>query len=1102
VLSNLLKGVASTGAWICFDNFDMLSSVTMSVVAQQVLNIQRAIGARESSVQLGDLAVPLNPTCAITITLDGTSWVNGLIPDNVKALFRPCTLGSMSGQHLITVCEARLVSAGFVSAHELATKLDCCLRLFSSQLSFQNHYTFSVWSAMAVLKRMVDLRNAALNKIASRPEHSDTLDEKELLLEAIHHCMLPSLCACDIPVFHQLVAEVLPTTSDRAADGDLTELIELVARELGLQPTPTLIEDALRLHSLLQSQLGVILIGDTGSGKTSCYRVVQKVRERTGAECELNTLNPKALAPGALCGALNDEGEWEDGVLVKILQRHIRRGSNEAEESFEQVARMKDAFALFDKDGDGTMDTNELGTVLRSLGQNPTEAELEQMIAEVDEDGSGAIDFTEFAEMMKQQLAGQSASQWIVIDGTLQGEWTDDFISVLDDSRTLCLENGECIKLVPNTNMLFEVPSLLGAQPSLVTRCGVMYFEAVNLDSCVLYVRSWLNELESVTQHLRAVLLSCLEQFLATSVTYVLSLDGAAAPTPSGYTSSFKVLLDAIMAAHKAELDAKEDQVSKLDAEALFVFALAWAIGGSLDTGGREKLDSFLRSSFTITAADDLPVGSLFDCYYDVTDSRWRPWLSKSDFFGGKIVERHHCIIPTASVVATAFMSRLLQSAQSPLLVLGECATGRAASIEEGVNTAPVGTPVRIPLTWSTHAEIVQTIVEGKLERKQRSKTDGCAGTFGPTINGGIVVLIVEDLHVPEADFAGAQSPNEYLRQIMDYRGCYHLKYRDWCTYENIRITGTAGMVDAMSPRLTRHFTVLVQAMPTDETLKTIHTAILSAYLPGSHADFISPMLDATLSLYHDVHQKLVPGTAPSTQHYNFGLYSLNELVRSLVSLNKYLSSTSANEFFRVWKHEVDRAFGDGLGTDGDRVWFSEDIQQVADAVNSPQLVTEAKVESIFTHDAKSGHYSEYTTLMDVQSQVADELTSRGQTDKIICPDVTLGVMRIQRLISKGQNCMMFGSHFGRRDTCRMSSMLTGSEYREITLYDWDRSVTLWRSNVKEWLQEAGTKGTRLVIYISCSEDLDERFMVDLDALLNGTAPALAQQLASHWFTK
>uniref|UniRef100_A0A8C7MFZ5 Calmodulin n=1 Tax=Oncorhynchus kisutch TaxID=8019 RepID=A0A8C7MFZ5_ONCKI len=73
----------------------------------------------------------------------------------------------------------------------------------------------------------------------------------------------------------------------------------------------------------------------------------------------------------------------------------------------EDQGEFKEAFSLFDKDGDGTITTKELGTVMRSLGQNPTEAELQDMINEVDEmireadiDGDGQVNYEEFVQMM------------------------------------------------------------------------------------------------------------------------------------------------------------------------------------------------------------------------------------------------------------------------------------------------------------------------------------------------------------------------------------------------------------------------------------------------------------------------------------------------------------------------------------------------------------------------------------------------------------------------------------------------------------------------------------------------------------------------------
>eukprot|EP00854_Cymbomonas_tetramitiformis_P005227 gene5227-6357_t len=72
--------------------------------------------------------------------------------------------------------------------------------------------------------------------------------------------------------------------------------------------------------------------------------------------------------------------------------------------SDEQIAEFKEAFAIFDKDGDGTIVTEELETVMRALGQNPTEKELEDMINEVDGDHSGTIDFPEFLCLMAKKL--------------------------------------------------------------------------------------------------------------------------------------------------------------------------------------------------------------------------------------------------------------------------------------------------------------------------------------------------------------------------------------------------------------------------------------------------------------------------------------------------------------------------------------------------------------------------------------------------------------------------------------------------------------------------------------------------------------------------
>ncbi|TVY54852.1 Calmodulin [Lachnellula cervina] len=90
----------------------------------------------------------------------------------------------------------------------------------------------------------------------------------------------------------------------------------------------------------------------------------------------------------------------------------------------EQVSEFKEAFSLFVRSTPplacfsptervGQITTKELGTVMRSLGQNPSESELQDMINEVDADNNGTIDFPEFLTMMARKMKDTDSEEEI-----------------------------------------------------------------------------------------------------------------------------------------------------------------------------------------------------------------------------------------------------------------------------------------------------------------------------------------------------------------------------------------------------------------------------------------------------------------------------------------------------------------------------------------------------------------------------------------------------------------------------------------------------------------------------------------------------------------
>uniref|UniRef100_A0A336KJR2 CSON004991 protein n=1 Tax=Culicoides sonorensis TaxID=179676 RepID=A0A336KJR2_CULSO len=125
-------------------------------------------------------------------------------------------------------------------------------------------------------------------------------------------------------------------------------------------------------------------------------------KSSTGGKSNSIVSTPSTPKPMATAGmnAKNKHGKKKKAVYDLVVRIDLKEhGLND-----EQVSEFKEAFMLFDKDEDGTISVTELGVVMRSLGQRPTETELRDMVNEWDENGNGTIEFNEFLQMMSKKL--------------------------------------------------------------------------------------------------------------------------------------------------------------------------------------------------------------------------------------------------------------------------------------------------------------------------------------------------------------------------------------------------------------------------------------------------------------------------------------------------------------------------------------------------------------------------------------------------------------------------------------------------------------------------------------------------------------------------
>ncbi|DBA02158.1 TPA: hypothetical protein N0F65_004793 [Lagenidium giganteum] len=319
-LGNIFKGLASAGAWGCFDEFNRLAPEVLSVCSVQFKAVCDGIRSDSDHVVIEGDKVRLDSSCGTFITMNPGYLGRSELPEGLKALFRPITV---MAPDLVLICENMLMAEGFREAKVLASKFFSLYSLLKELLSKQDHYDWGLRAVKSVLVVAGSFKRA-----------EPKLSEQEILMRALRDFNLPKIVEQDLLVFNGLLGDLFPQLNPpRKVDEAMEKHVHQACEDLTLWPHEQFRLKVIQLEELLAIRHCVFVMGPPGSGKSECREVLVAARKKKGEEYQTRVvdLNPKAVSTEELYGYMVlGTREWKDGLLSKVMRDLATASSTDA----------------------------------------------------------------------------------------------------------------------------------------------------------------------------------------------------------------------------------------------------------------------------------------------------------------------------------------------------------------------------------------------------------------------------------------------------------------------------------------------------------------------------------------------------------------------------------------------------------------------------------------------------------------------------------------------------------------------------------------------------------------------------------------------------